>query len=365
MYKRSVWSKSHGNMLGWGDHKGDSKHTREWLLNRFPPSQKDLMMKFIQELKDKKQLHGHAGLDEMMTPYSLSLIMARRLEQILSAMNIVNKKKPASSFTFMDPMGGSGADALAIIETFHKHTVVTPAEIDPTKAKHMERLLDSYNKGTLLENHPHGNAKDKHERALCIVQSMSIEHLKDTMSNLDVLYLDPPWPVKLEDEYMIGKTSMTNFIKEIFKKNARLQVIICKVSSQYAEKVGEGKSTKKQLMDMCMDQRMRLEEFFPAGKEETIRPKKGKPIPGKLLEPVTVLKPGAGAITVPAWDQKWLHEFMHLDNTETELPGYGGTIRFLFISKKKDLEAIEDDPPPAMEDDPYPAMASLDVSMFM
>ena len=322
-----------------------SKKAREaklekWILKGIQDeSDKQLIRNFIHESKMEHDMDpSQANIDAMMTPYPLSRMMAARLSQILSALDIMKFSRTASSFAFMDPMGGSGADTLAICEIFHGHVCTIAADVDPVKVQHMRRLLKAFNNGTQVAK----QSQEEHSHRQ--VYMGSVLDLAD-IPYIDVLYLDPPWPLNLQDdEYMIGTQTMTAFIENIFKVNPRLQVVVCKVSKDY-ERWPMDYPTKNQLVKMCTTNNMRMEEFWPGAYQEGYEGQNGWQKGHYLVSDKEVVGAPNHPVVKP-WNNAWNEQLM---NTREEVAArnrrplthkYGGVIRDLIISKHKDLNAV-------------------------
>jgi 16S rRNA G966 N2-methylase RsmD len=298
----------------WKDQTG-------WLLKYLGSHTAELIDRFMRDQMADARKHGTsendvtATIDMMMTPYPLSRVFVVRMYQILQSMGMLDYNDPLSTVSFMDPMGGTGADAFAVMSLLHPQVVITAGDIDPVKAKFMEHLLNQYSKGE--------SEVDQAQRSTvhaANVHTSNVETMQ--MPNIDILYLDPPWPRDSNQHYMIGTTTLPAFVEKKFQEIPTLRMVVCKVSATYT--LGPSYPA---FMDMCKKHNMRMEEFWPVASTKTQRDENGKPTKGgrmKRVEAVKVHYAPEGMPEVSGWNNAW-------DEKISGIPGYPGTVRFIII----------------------------------
>lgn len=308
-----------------------------WILNGLDQDHADLMRAII---KHSHKIHGENAteqqtkIEELMTPWMLSNIMAVRLYQIAQSIGILSSKDLNTRMVFFDPMGGTGIDCLAMQHQFRQQVIISASDIDMTKVNYINTLL--LGTGECFED------EEKTRNSIAVRRGDAAKLLKPNIPvyNIDVLYLDPLWPKDAKTPYMIGEKELHDFIQGIFEKVGSLRIVVCKVSKNYAQ--GD---TQKNLEKLCKAQGWGMEEFWPLAID---------------LDPATTI---VKKKDIPKWDY---HENMKITGQPEEsvmvkdektgkerdsrIQNYGGQIRFVYIFRENSIEGSnQSQKPPAAD----------------
>lgn len=315
-------------------HEKYRKHEERllgWVLQKLDPEHQKMIMEFLKISKRAVNEGLEATpMDEMMTPYPISRVIAVRTYQILYSMNMVDIRNPMSTITFLDLMAGTGVDGFAMKQILGRHVNVIASDIDPVRAQFMKQLLIEHT------SNPNEDCKgkDSEERALKSVQVQVADAEKAILSNVDVLYLDPPWPLDQAKDYKIGETELSEFVDKHLSMVPTLRMVIIKVSSKWSKS-----SLKQKLRELCDKQRMCLEVFFPIGGHASIKSQRTRNMIGPA-EPIANLSshyrpPGSGLPMPQPWDIDWNRTMTTTEDMPGGVAAYSGEVRILYITRKE------------------------------
>lgn len=246
------------------------------------------------------------GLAHIMTPAPVARAFAQHLWGKYKDIFM----KPGDSVdqwrvSVLDPMTGTGNDALAMVKSAAGHVILEAYDIDPAKLKLVREAMK-----ILYKNLTHAN-KDSADNSILKSMEPFIEHAihsKDVselwneaennkVSPVDILYLDPIWPgttmESLQDatrrdeykdhvreDYMIGDKEMFRFINHMFERCTNLKMVICKI---YKEAWTANGIKKKAITTLDTGRVPVAVEFF-APKEVTVfKSLDGKPTNWKTV----------------------------------------------------------------------------------
>lgn len=312
---------------------------RDWLLARLDAEHQDIIEEFLEVDENVIRTGGlhHIPMEEMMTPYPISRVIAVRTYQILRFMGMLDIHRPMSTITFMDLMAGTGVDGFAMKEIYGRQVNLIVCDVDPVRAQFMKLLYIEHNAN------PGGECKGEssQEHAIKSVQVEARDAEKITIPNIDVLYLDPVWPTHKFLPYTINATELSQFIDQRLDDVPTLRMVIIKVSSDWIYG-----PLKDHLMQLCGKKQLCLEEFFPAGGK-----KKGDTHNGQILDRAMALqttsthwlRPGLKSLPgnkPPDWNYQWNTTFTYTDDVPGGMEAYCGKMRIIYITRDRQADKL-------------------------